>query len=577
MPASGRFQSRLLSYLSRQRLRLGDRTSRWLRQAVNAVALGAQVVLYPVYVAFQSMRLAGRQMGPAAQRVGLFLENVKRSVQGKPALPASPPLVDAPIHKTLRAIRSAGFATKQGAAPESPDSRAIALRSPADLIPFDPTEDDCVSLTLRQELALAASDAAQLRSPSAQTLAGTLSAEIGGIASRLDSRLLVLVTTTNALIDLSPQQQRWLQQQIIWELADYGRARRRWLKRSGQGLASGRVAGELGSSSTDGAIAALSSQSSRSIAPLQGTRLARMLPVPMPRETAALPVKAFYQLMAWVQTGPVAIAANLFQEAALAVYFPPLEPAPQPAARLTPPANLPHPAPTPSGTTPLSPVLSPDLRPAPPGEVLLHLLDEQNAEQSARQTAERNAHERNANERNADLPTEFIPAERIVDPAAIAPPRSTADLMPDGHSVILTISRQVPNPLTPPTRSPTRSSTPSTLQPSTLILPTRPTSTPPPPLCATKSTPWRQCWTGLIGASSGWKPAWQTCGGGCGANQAAILEVGECRRDELEASGGLGTGDRRVSPEFMRLLRHEFSDTQIKAFRTLQSPSEISE
>lgn len=442
MPASGRFQSRLLSYLSRQRLRLGDRTSRWLRQAQSAIALGAQVVLYPVYVAFQSMRLVGRQMGPATQRLGLFLENVKRSLQAKPALPASPPPADAPIHKTLKAIRSAGFATKRVAAPESPDSRAIALRSPADLIPFDSTEDDRVLLTLCEESALAASDNAQLRSPSAQALAGNLSAEIGGIASRLDSRLLVLVTTTNALIDLSPQQQRWLQQQIIWELADYGRARRRWLKRSGQGLASVRVAGELGSSSTDGAIAALSSQSPRSIAPLQGTRLARMLPVPMPRETAALPVKAFYQLMAWVQTGPVAIAANLFQEAALAVYFPPLEPAPQPA-------NLPHPAPTLSGTAPLSPVLSPDLRPRSPGEVLLHLLDEYNAEQSARQTAERNAHERNANERNADLPTEFIPAERIIDPAAIAPPRSTADLMPDGHSVILTISRQVPNPLTP--------------------------------------------------------------------------------------------------------------------------------
>ncbi|GAB4460966.1 MAG: hypothetical protein OHK0037_09150 [Elainellaceae cyanobacterium] len=410
----------MLSYLSRQRLRLGDRASRWLRQAQSAIALGAQVVLYPVYVAFQSMRLVGRQMGPAAQRVGLFLENVKRSVQSKPALPASPPPVDAPIHKTLKAIRSAGFATKRVAAPESPDSRAIALRSPADLIPFDPTEDDRVSLTLCEASALAASDAAQLRSPSAQALAGTLSAEIGGIASRLDSRLLVLVTTTNALIDLSPQQQRWLQQQIIWELADYGRARRRWLKRSGQGLAGGRVAGELGSSSTDGAIAALSSQSSRSIAPLQGTRLARMLPVPMPRETAALPVKAFYQLMAWVQTGPVAIAANLFQEAALAVYFPPVEPHPHPAAPLAAPADWPHSAPALSGAALATP---PNLRPRSPGEILLYLLAEP----------------------EGDLPPAPVPAGLPTHATAIAPlAPPPQDPMPAPHSILLTISRHAP-------------------------------------------------------------------------------------------------------------------------------------
>ncbi|MBF2085248.1 PT domain-containing protein [Thermoleptolyngbya sp. C42_A2020_037] len=462
MPASGRFQSRLLSYLSRQRLRLGDRTSRWLRQAANAAALGAQVVLYPVYVAFQSMRLAGRQMGPAAQRVGLFLENVKRSVQGKPALPASPPPVDAPIHKTLRAIRSAGFATKQIAAPESPDSRAIALRSPADLIPFDPTEDDRVSLALCEASALAALDAAQLRSPSAQALAGNFSTEIGGIASRLDSRLLVLVTTTNALIDLSPQQQRWLQQQIIWELADYGRARRRWLRRAG--LAGRRSAGELGSGATDGAIADLAAPLPHSLASSQRGRLARMLPVPMPRESAALPVQAFYQLMAWVQTGPVAIAANLFQEAALAVYFPPPEPDPQPAASFPSTAYLPHSAPAHSrAAASLSPASLPNLRPRSPGEILLQLLAEQPAEQLAGQPTGQPTGQ--PAEQLTDFPTEFISAERLASTRAIAPSICTTDLIPDAHSVILTISRQDPSLLTPQPSNPSTLPSPNSSHP----------------------------------------------------------------------------------------------------------------
>lgn len=459
MPASGRFQSRLLSYLSQQRLRMGDRTSRWLRHAQNAIALGAQVLLYPVYVAFQSMRLVGRQMGPAAGRVGLFLENMKRSVQGKPALPASPPPADAPIHKTLRAIRSAGFANKRVAAPESPDSRAIALRSPADLIPFDPIEDDRVSLTRREASALAASDAAQLRSPFAQALAGNLSAEIGGIASRLDSRLLVLVTTTNTLIDLSPQQQRWLQQQIIWELADYGRARRRWLRRSG--LVGKRPARELGSSSPDGAIALVAPQPPpqplHSLAPSQAGRLARMLPVPMPRETAALPVKAFYQLMAWVQTGPVAIAANLFQEAALAVYFPPLSLDPQPAVSFPDPTDLPRSVSASAESTktaPRLPIALPRVRPRSPGEILLQLLTEQSAEQPA--------------EQSTDVLPELIAQQVVANSTALAPVSSAADLMPDAHSVIVTISRHplTAQPANPPIRQPATASTPHAPSPS---------------------------------------------------------------------------------------------------------------
>ncbi|WOB43214.1 hypothetical protein HNI00_08630 [Thermoleptolyngbya oregonensis NK1-22] len=478
MPSSGRFQSRLLSYLSRQRLRLGDRTSRWIRQAQGAIALGAQVVLYPVYVAFQSMRLAGRQMGPAAQRVGLFLENVKRSVQGKPALPASPPPADAPIHKTLRAIRSAGFANALTAAPaappSSPDSRAIALRPPSNLAPPPRPEDDPAPLTFREASALPTAEATRMNPQANPTLGNQGPADIGGIASRLDSRMLVLVTTTNALIDLSPQQQRWLQQQIIWELANDGRARRRWLRRAG--LTGRRSAGELGSGASDGAIADLAAPPSRSLASSPRGRLTRMLPVPLPRETAAPPVKAFYQLMAWVQTGPVAIAANLFQEAALAVYFPPPEPAPRPGAPFPGTAPLPPSAPIRSGIAPsLSPTIPPHLRPHSPGEILLQLLAEQPAEpfmeqvteqftgqftgqltgQLTGQPAERPTHV------PANFSTEVISAERLTNARAIAPLVPTADLMPDAHSVILTISRQDPSPLTPQPSSPPTLQSPS--------------------------------------------------------------------------------------------------------------------
>ncbi len=102
---------------------------------------------------------------------------------------------------------------------------------------------------------------------------------IQGIATVLETRSLVLVTNQNQVLDvLTTEQQDTLRQRIIWEVAKYGRYQRM-------------------------------RQSSRQVfLRLNST----------PENTHVLPpVRAFKQLMAWVQASPMAIATNLFQESSL--------------------------------------------------------------------------------------------------------------------------------------------------------------------------------------------------------------------------------------------------------------------
>jgi hypothetical protein len=103
---------------------------------------------------------------------------------------------------------------------------------------------------------------------------------IQGVASLLATHTLVLVTVQNQILDiLTPQQQKKLASKISWEMANL---RRQWR------------------------IEQVSSH--------QFTQR-RLSDLDQPRVFP--PVRLFWNLMAWIQTSPVAIAANLFQESTL--------------------------------------------------------------------------------------------------------------------------------------------------------------------------------------------------------------------------------------------------------------------
>jgi len=165
------------------------------------------------------------------------------------------------------------------------------ITQPDRAVPIRLKADTSIHKTLRtvEELGLVLSPAT-----AEPATAEPATATLQGIASLLSSRSLVLVTAPNGILDiLTPAQQARLQRQIIWELADYGRSALRADK-----------------------------PPHRQLAPQRLLLPPSPLPPLVAQDTMVLPVQVFYRLMGWVQRGPVAIAANVFDETTLALYFP---------------------------------------------------------------------------------------------------------------------------------------------------------------------------------------------------------------------------------------------------------------
>lgn len=218
MTPTGRFKSQILSRLSQQTLRLRDRTQELIRRAQITASWVGQIALYPVYLAFQSTRLALQQASQSTRQILVRLGMA--TAPPTAALPA-----DTPIQKTLQAVQT------------------LAM-TPA---------------------------------------SSTTLAPIQGVATLLDNRSLVLVSTQNQPLDvLTPQQQHDLQRQMVYELASYYRDRHRFVENHAPAL----------------------------------------LPPVQPDADQMPPVRWFLRAMNWVQRGQVAIAVDLFQESALALYFP---------------------------------------------------------------------------------------------------------------------------------------------------------------------------------------------------------------------------------------------------------------
>lgn len=234
MSSSGRFQSHLFNFVSRQIHNIADQTKKAVRHLKVATIWGTQILLYPIYVVVQSTRLIGQQINQAVRRSRLQLSKV--IPQLSPA-PASESLtVDTPIQQVLTAIQDSWLLT-------SADSKDL---------------ESVQSLT---------------------QMSASYPTTIQGIASLIPTRTLVLVTIDNQVIDiLTSEQQDDLKQRIIWEMANYWRYWRRHY--------------------------------------IAQTHPTLLLPLE-DRDTLLPPVRVFRQIIAWVQSGPIAIAANLFQESAL--------------------------------------------------------------------------------------------------------------------------------------------------------------------------------------------------------------------------------------------------------------------
>jgi hypothetical protein len=166
----GRYQSRLFSYLNRQYIRWSDRGDRAIRHGQVATTWGAQVLLYPFFMLFQSAQLAGR-------RLQQFL-----GFSNSPSLPQLPPS-DMPVRRVLETAESFYLP-------------AVQAKKPAWTENAKP-----ISFTVK---------ARENQSP------------ITGIATQQEPRHLVLVNEENEILDiLTPEQQQQLNEQIILEVESY--------------------------------------------------------------------------------------------------------------------------------------------------------------------------------------------------------------------------------------------------------------------------------------------------------------------------------------------------------------------
>ncbi|MEW5859969.1 MAG: hypothetical protein AB1861_21715 [Cyanobacteriota bacterium] len=309
-PPNGRYKSKLFNFLSRKSRQLKDESDRAVRNLKVAAVWGAQILLYPVYLLAQTSQLAGRQLQQATQEKFPQLQTSGKEDRTKrPNSPPTPPPTDAPIQEVLRVIAgqeeselllnpaansvtassNTGFFNQvadainhvsttyfgfkffnhNAASGSSPSSSSNLTLPPLNL------PETVVVQTLQLKEATEGTS-------NGQSLAAALHNQIvvRGVATQLATRSVVLVTAENQILDiLTPEQQQKLQHRIRWELANYWR---QW--RLAQASAKG---------------------------------MAAQLRPPVNQRHLLPPVRLFWGAIAWVQKGPVAIAANLFQESTL--------------------------------------------------------------------------------------------------------------------------------------------------------------------------------------------------------------------------------------------------------------------
>ncbi|MBH8554824.1 hypothetical protein I8751_21205 [Nostocaceae cyanobacterium CENA357] len=226
--SSGRYQSRLFNFVHQQSRRLTQQWESSFRHLQVATKRGVGVLLYPIYLLFQSTESAGKALHTKEPQSRLQLQSNDTDFQ-----PENPPNADTPIQRLLEAVESLPSA-ESVATPEQKIKNGgwgrnlfkirEKLQSPADselsqsLVPLrawwqkffhHPTTKPDIP----QSLTITDNSVASLNQHFPV---------VRGIATNLVNRHLVLVAANNDILDiLTPQQQAKLEDKIISEVADY--------------------------------------------------------------------------------------------------------------------------------------------------------------------------------------------------------------------------------------------------------------------------------------------------------------------------------------------------------------------
>ncbi len=297
MTASGRYKSRLLNFVLERSQKFQSQAAKGFRQVRTGLVWGAQMVLYPLYVAFQAARVVGRQMGAggaspkanfaAASNAGPAeaadsplqkVLNVAQRLADQGAIALTAPLPPAPvaeIAQVTEVAEVADIAQVTGASRSSSPSTAQLWETfESQSRELQPREQAIAPIPAKEL------PTRELASATSSEPTPSLTTYIRGIANQLDNRELILVDNQNRIVHLEAEQQWQLQQQIVQEVAAFAYRRRLYLRRQ--------------------------QQTQHPLPPPSSDR-PHLFPV----------VRWFNQTMGWIQRSPVAQSINLFQEAQL--------------------------------------------------------------------------------------------------------------------------------------------------------------------------------------------------------------------------------------------------------------------
>jgi len=285
----GPYQSRLLNFISKQSRQVADNCDRTWRQVQSATLNATQILLYPAYLLVQSSRMLARQLRESSQKVDL--PELQEFVEGedfKFSQNSSPNLWN-DERETESAIIQIVHLAENLLIPSQ-------IRTNSDNVSFlisRPNATPDIRLQPEMQFSKKATNTPrnlvvehQVKTQVAEISINNVSTintkpEVRGIATFLPARSLVLVGDENQILDiLTVEQQELLESRITWEVANSGPQRREIAKKE--------LKFNLGLE-----VAAAKS--------------------PLP------PVRGFWQLMAWVQTSPLAVKRNLFGESIFAV------------------------------------------------------------------------------------------------------------------------------------------------------------------------------------------------------------------------------------------------------------------
>ncbi len=286
----GPYKSRLLNFISKQSRQVADNCDRTWRQVQSATLNATQILLYPAYLLVQSSRMLARQLRESSQKVDLpelqeFVEgeNLKFSQNLSPnswnqemgvenAIVEIVHLAENLLLPSQTRTNSDNVSFLINGRNATPD---IRLQRET-LFSEKPAANTPRNLVLEHQ---PKTKVAEISINSVSTMEAQ--PQVRGIATFLPARSLVLVGDDNQILDvLTVEHQELLESRITWEVANSGLQRREIAKKE--------LKFNLG---------------------LEAAVAKSQLP----------PVRAFWQLMAWVQTSPLAVKRNLFGESIFAV------------------------------------------------------------------------------------------------------------------------------------------------------------------------------------------------------------------------------------------------------------------